>query len=119
MTIRRVAAPSSNFRQLLKDAEERYLGAFEDVGSGAVQDFKHLIGCIDGFFDVLIDSKIPPQVKLMDYAKVGADVAEFCRYYERWLGTPLTERLKHEINEILEQALDWWGKQEIYDVMEE
>ena len=62
---------------------------------------------------------IRPQAKLMDYAKVRADVAEFCRYYERWLGTPLTERLKHEINEILEQALDWWGKQEIYDVMEE
>jgi len=59
-----------------------------------------------------------PRVKLVDYAEVRADVFEFCRYYVRWLGSPLMGRLKHEINQILEGAIDWWGKQDIFDAME-
>jgi len=54
----------------------------------------------------------------MDYAKVKADVAEFCRYYAKWLGVPLAERLKHEINQAIEEAINWWGQQELYDIME-
>ncbi|RLF09255.1 MAG: hypothetical protein DRJ62_07030, partial [Thermoprotei archaeon] len=64
------------------------------------------------------DPKTDFRVKLMDYAKVKADVAEFCRYYARWLGDPLAERLKHEINQVLEKAVNWWGRQETYDAME-
>jgi len=69
--------------------------------------------------DLLADPKTDFRVKLMDYAKVKADVAEFCRYYARWLGMPLTERLKHEINQVLEEALGWWGRQQVMDDMEE
>jgi len=54
----------------------------------------------------------------MDYAKIRMDVAEFCRYYAKWLGDPLAERLKHEINQVLEEAVNWWGQQEAYDEME-
>ena len=84
------------FRRLLKDVEQRYSDAFAEVGPGTLQDFKNLIDCVDGFFDLLADPKTDFRVKLMDYAKVEADVAEFCRYYARWLGDPLAERLKHE-----------------------
>jgi len=27
------------------------------------------------------------------------------------------ERLKHEIYELLEEAIDWWGEQEIFDTL--
>jgi len=54
----------------------------------------------------LADPKIDFRVKLMDYAKIREDAFEFCQYYSRWLGRPIMERLKHEINEILEQALN-------------
>jgi len=51
----------------------------------------------------------------MDYGKVRMDVFEFCRYYASWLGNPLMERLKAEIYELLEQAISWWGEQDILD----
>ena len=105
-------------RRLVKDIERRYSDAFADLGPGVLQHFKHLVDCIEGFLDLLADPKTDFRVKLMDYAKVEADVAEFCRYYARWLGDPLAERLKHEINQVLEEAIDWWGRQEAYDVME-
>ena len=31
----------------------------------------------------------------------------------------MMKRLKHEIYELLEEAIEWWRQQEIYDVMEE
>ncbi len=58
------------------------------------------------------------RVKLMDYVKVKSDVFEFCRYYAKRLGNPLMKRLKHEIYEVLEEAVGWWGRQEVYDGME-
>jgi len=36
----------------------------------------------------------------------------------RWLGNPLMERLRAEIYELLEEAISWWGEQEIYNEME-
>ena len=41
----------------------------------------------------------------MDYAEARADVFEFCRFYARWLGWPIMEKLSHEIYEILEEAI--------------
>ena len=107
----------TDFRSLLKDVGESYSDASAELGPGVLQHSKHLIDCVDGFFDLLADPKTDFRVKLMDYAKVKADVAEFCRHYAKWLGTPLTEGLKHEIYEILEEAINWWGKQDIFDAM--
>ena len=108
----------SDFRRLLKDIEQRYSDAFAEVGPGALSGFKHLIDCVDGFLDLLADPKTDFRVKLMDYGKIRTDVAEFCWFYTRWLGSPLMERLKHEVYELLEQAVSWWGRQEVYDEME-
>mgnify|MGYP000495217053 CR=1 FL=1 len=108
----------ADFRKLLKDIEERYSDAFAEVGPGALSQFKHLIDCVDGFLDLLADPKTDFRVKLMDYAKVKNDIFEFCRFYSRWLGSPLMERLKTEIYEVLEEVMGWWGKQEVYDEME-
>ena len=108
----------SDFRRLLKDIENRYSDAFAEIGPGTLQDFKNLIDCVDAFLDLLADLKTDFRVKLMGYAKVKVDVAEFCRYYARWLGVPLMERLKHEINQVLEEAIDWWGRQETYNAIE-
>lgn len=113
-----VSGGGAGFRRLLKDIEDRYRGAFADLGPGAPSRFKHLVDCVDGFLDLLADPKTDFRVKLMDYAKVRVDVAEFCRYYARRLGTPLTERLKQEIVQILEEALGWWGRQGVYNEME-
>ncbi len=107
-----------DFRKLLKDIEDRYSDAFAELGPGGLSDLKHLIDCVDGFLDLLTDPKTDFRVKLMDYGKLKSEVFEFCRYYARWLGDPLAERLKHEINQVLEEAIDWWGRQEAYDVME-
>jgi len=96
---------------LLRGVEDRYGGAFAELGLGAVQDLKHLIDCIDSFPDLLADPGIDFRVKLMDYAKIRDDVFEFYRFYERWLGNPLMERLRAEIYELLEQAVSWWGEQ--------
>ena len=107
----------SDLRRLLKDIEQRYSGAFEELGPGALQDFKHLIDCVDAFLDLLADPKTDFRVKLMCYGKLRMDVLEFCRYYASWLGNPLMERLKHEIYELLEQAISWWGEQYVLDIM--
>ena len=105
----------ADFRRLLKDIEGRYSGAFNELGPGAVQHFKHMIDCVDSFLDLLADSRTDFRVKLMDYTKVREDVFEFCRYYASWLGNPLMERLKHEICELLEEAVGWWVGQDILD----
>jgi len=109
---------ASDLRRLLRDIEDRYGGAFEELGPGALKDFKHLIDCVDAFLDLLADPRTDFRVKLMDYAKVREDVFEFCRFYASWLGSPLMERLRHEIYELLEEAVSWWGRQEVFDTME-
>ena len=109
---------ASDLRRLLRGIEQRYSGAFEELGPGALQDLKHLIDYINAFLDLLADPKTDFRVKLMDCAKVRMDVLEFCRFYASWLGNPLMERLKHEIYELLEQAISWWGQQEVFDAME-
>ena len=108
----------SDFRRLLRDIEDRYSDAFAELG--ALQDFKSLIDCVDSFLDLLADPKTDFRVKLMDYAKVKSDVFEFCRCYARWLGSPLMKMLRHEheIYEILEEAVGWWGRQETCDALE-
>ena len=108
----------ADFRRLLKDIEDRYRDAFAELRPGALSHFKHLVDCIDSFLDLLADPKTNFRVKLMDYTKVKSDVFEFCRYYARVLGSPLTERLKQEIYELLEQVITWWGCQETYNAME-
>jgi len=91
--------------RLLRDIERRYSGAFDELGPGAARDFKHMIDCVDGFLDLFADPRTDFRVKLVDYARVRDDVFEFCRYYARWLGNPLMERLKAEIYELLEEAI--------------
>jgi len=100
---------------LLKDVENRYSDAFAEHGPGALQHFKNLIDCIDGFLDLLVDPKTDFRVKLIDYTRIKGEVFVFCRYYAKWLGNPLMERLKAEIYEMLEESIDWWGRQENYD----
>jgi len=90
---------------LLKDIQERYYGAFADLGPGDLQQFKELIEEVEGFLDRLNDATTDFRLKLDDYGKVRADVAEFCRYYAKWLGIPLMERLKHEMNQVIEEAV--------------
>jgi len=80
--------------------------------------FKHLIDGVEIFLDLLNDPETDFRVKLMDYAKTRADVAEFCRYYAKWLGEPIMERLKHEVNKVLEKAITCWDQQEVFNVME-
>ena len=92
-------------------------GAFDELGPGAVQHFKHMIDCIDAFLDLLADSKTDFWAKLMCYGRLRVDVLEFCRFYAKWLGSPLMEGLKHEICELLEEAISWWGEREVYDGM--
>jgi len=75
------------------------------LAPGALQDFEHLIDRVDGFLDLLADPKTDFRVKLMDCGKLRMDVFEFCRYYAKWLGSPLMERLKAEIYELLDQAV--------------
>ena len=60
--------------------------------------------------DLLADPEADFRVKLADYAKVRMDVFELCRCYARWLGAPITERLKAEVYQLLEEAIGWWGK---------
>ena len=74
-------------RRLLRGVEDRYGGASAELGPGALQDLKR------------------------------NNVFEFCRFYARWLGSPLMERLRHEIYELLEEAIVWWGRQSILDVV--
>ena len=91
--------------RLLRDIERRYSGAFDELGPGAARDFKHMIDYVDGFLDLFADPRTDFRVKLVDYARVRDDVFEFCRYYARWPGNPLMERLKAEIYELLEEAI--------------
>jgi len=72
---------ASDLRRLLRDIENRYGGAFEELGPGALQDFKHLIDCVDAFLDLLADPRTDFRVKLMCYGKLREDVLELCRYY--------------------------------------
>ena len=106
-----------SIRALLMDIECRYSGAFEELGPGALQGFKHMIDCVDAFLDLLADPRTDFRVKLMDYAKVRMDVLELCRYYASWLGNPLMERLRAEIYGLLEEAVGWWGEQDVLDVL--
>jgi len=69
------------------------------------------------YLDLLADPRTDFRVKLADYARVKDDVFEFCRFYARWLGNPLMERLRAEIYELLDQAVSWWGEQDILDIM--
>ena len=105
-------------RRLSKDIEQRYSDAFAELGPSTIQDFKNLMNSVDGFLDLPADPRTDFRVKLVDYARVRDDVFESCRFYARWLGNPLMERLKAEIYELLDQAVSWWGEQEIYDEME-
>ena len=107
-----------DFRRLLKDIESRYANAFDELGLGALQDFKHLVNCVDAFLDLLADPKTNFGAKLMCYGKLREDVFEFCRFYAKWLGSPLMERLKAEIYELLEEAVSWWERQEVFDAIE-
>ena len=108
----------SDFRRLLRNVEQRYSDVFAEIGPGALQHFKHMIDCVDAFLDVLADSETGFRVKLMDYAKIKSDVFGFCRFYARWLGNPLMRRLEAEIYGILEEAMDWWGRQHLIGDME-
>ncbi|MEM1738001.1 MAG: hypothetical protein QXF72_07210 [Nitrososphaerota archaeon] len=40
--------------------------------------------------------------------KVRNYVFEFCRFYSKWLGSPLMERLKNEVHQLMEEAVSWW-----------
>ena len=84
----------------------------------ALQDFRRMIDRADGFLDLLANPDTDFRFKSMDYTKVKDEVFEFCRYYAKWLGNPLMERLKAEIYQLLEEAIGWWGQQEIFDIME-
>jgi len=106
---------ASDLRRLLKDIEDRYGGAFEELGPGAIQDFEHLIDRVDAFLDLLADPGTDFRVKLMCCGKLRDDVLEFCRFYARWLGNPLMERLKAEVYELLEEAISWWVGQDVLD----
>ena len=84
----------------------------------ALQDFECMIDNLEAFLDTLADPKTDFRVKLMDYAKIREDVSEFCRFYAKWLGSSLMERLRHEVYELLEEAVSWWGGQVLYDEIE-
>ena len=106
----------SDFRSLLKDVEEKYSDAFAELGPGALMDLKSHVDSVEDF--LLFDGETRTTVKMAAYAKIKSDVSEFCRYYARWFGRPLMERLKAEIYEVLEEAIDWWGRQAVFDAME-
>jgi len=55
--------------RLLKDIEERYSGAFAELGPRALQHFKHLIDCVDAFWICWPIRGADFRVKLMDYAE--------------------------------------------------
>ena len=59
-----------SIRALLMDIESRYAYAFDELGPGALQHFKHLIDCVDAFLDLLEDPRADFRVKLMDYGKL-------------------------------------------------
>lgn len=101
---------NSDFLEWLREIELRYADVFGELGAGCLQHFKHLIDCVEAFFELLADPAVDFRVKLMDYAKLKRDVSEFCRYYERFLGVPLAGRLRLEINELIEEAVWLHGR---------
>ena len=62
---------SSDLKRLLRNVERRYSGAFDELGPGAVQDFKHLIDCVDGFLDLFADPRTDFRVKLNGLCEVA------------------------------------------------
>ncbi|MEM4498282.1 MAG: hypothetical protein QW692_05600 [Nitrososphaerota archaeon] len=50
--------------------------------------------------------------------KVRNDVFEFCRFYSKWLGSPLMERLKNEVHQLMEEVVSWWAQQDIMNNVE-
>ncbi len=98
----------ADLRRWLKDVEQRYSDAFAEVGPGALTDLKRLIDGVDAFLDLLADERVDFRVKLVDYVKVRDDVFEFCRFYARFLGASLAERLRAEIYQLMEEAISWW-----------
>jgi len=97
----------------LKDIEQRYSDAFAEVGPGVLTDLKKLVDGVDAFLDLLADERVDFRVKLVDYVKVRNDVFEFCRFYSKWLGSPLMERLKNEVHQLMEEVVSWWAQQDI------
>ncbi|MEM3793621.1 MAG: hypothetical protein QXS76_01795 [Candidatus Bathyarchaeia archaeon] len=98
----------ADLRRWLKDVEQRYSDAFAEVGPGALMDLKRMIDAVDAFLDLLADERVDFRVKLVDYVKVRDDVFEFCRFYARFLGASLAERLRAEIYQLMEEAISWW-----------
>ena len=107
-----------DFHRLLDDAEERYSSTFQELGPGALGKLKRRIFSLKIFIGLLLDSKMDFSYKLKQYNKVKMGVFEFCGYYARWLGRLPMERLKAEIYEILEEAIDWCGRQETFGAIE-
>jgi len=94
------------------------IDAFAELGPRALQHLKHMIGCVNGFLDLLADPETDFRAKLMNYAKVKEDGFEFCRFYTRWLDNPSMERPNAEIYELLEGTIDWWGGQDILSIID-
>lgn len=98
----------SDLHRSLRDVEERYFSVFQEFGADAATDFKRYILSLKVFISLLYGNPVmDSNYKLKRYNKIKSDVSEFCGYYARWLGGPLMERLKAEICEILEEAVDW------------
>jgi len=77
------------------------ISAFNVVDGAAAGDARGAMWVAEGGF----------RVKLIDYARIRDDVLEFCRFYAKFLGNPLMERLRAEIYELLEEAIAWWEEQ--------
>jgi len=65
-----------------------------------------MIDDLEAFLDTLADPRTDFRAKLIDYSQIKNDVSEFCQFYARWPGNPLMERLRHEVYELLEGAID-------------
>ena len=61
----------ADFRRLLMDIEGRYSGAFDELGPGALQDFKHMIDCVDAFLDLLADPRTDFRVTITHQLSLG------------------------------------------------
>jgi len=89
------------------------LDAFAELGPGALTGLKRCVDSVEAFLGLLFDGEARPIIKMDAYAEIKDDVSEFCRFYARWLGNPLVRRLEAEIYEVLEEAIDWWGRQHL------
>jgi len=83
--------------------------AYDEISPSALQHFKHVIDNFGAFLDLLSDLKIRLLSKLMDYAKTGDDTVEFCRFYARWLASPLADWSKAEIHQLLGRCVNMAG----------